>query len=113
MGILFLPILVLIMYFMLIRPQQKRAKEQRELLEAIDVGDDVVTTAGIYGRIAELDGGTVFLKVSDNVEIKITKESIAGLVNYDDGDSGDDVDVDLVDEDVVEDELVDEDVVDE
>lgn len=113
MGILFLPILILIMYFMLIRPQQKRAKEQRQLLEAIDVGDDVVTTAGIYGRIAELDGGTLFLKVSDNVEIKITKESIAGLVNYDDGDSDDDVDVDLVDEDVVEDELVDEDVVDE
>ena len=62
-------------------------------------------------------GGTVFLKVSDNVEIKITKESIAGLVNYDEGDDDDDVDVDLVDdvvdEDIVEDELVDEDVVDE
>ena len=122
MGILFLPILILIMYFMLIRPQQKRAKEQRQLLEAIDVGDDVVTTAGIYGRIAELDGGTLFLKVSDNVEIKITKESIAGLVNYDEGDADDDVDLDLVedtvDEDtvgegIVEDELVDEDVVDE
>ena len=112
MGILFLPILIVIMYFMLIRPQQKRAKEQRELLDALDVGDDVVTTAGIYGRVAELDGGTVFLKVSDNVEIKITKESIAGMVSYDD-----DVDVDLVDDavddDVVEDELVDEDAADE
>jgi len=86
MGILFLPILILIMYFMLIRPQQQRAREQRELLEDLDVGDDNVTAAGMYGRVSMLDGGTVFIKITDGVEIKITKESIVGLVSYDEED---------------------------
>jgi len=84
MGILFLPILILIMYFLLIRPQQTRAKEHRQLLANIDVGDDVVTAAGIYGRVSDVDGETLFLQVTDNVELKITKESVTGLVNYDD-----------------------------
>ncbi len=89
MGILFLPILILIMYFMLIRPQQQRAREQRELLEDLDVGDDIVTAAGMYGRVSMLDGGTVFIKITDGVEIKITKESIVGLVSYDEEEDDD------------------------
>jgi preprotein translocase subunit YajC len=89
MGILFLPILILIMYFMLIRPQQQRAREQRELLEDLEVGDDIVTAAGMYGRVSMLDGGTVFIKITDGVEIKITKESIVGLVSYDEEEDDD------------------------
>lgn len=90
--IIFIPLL-LIMYFLMIRPQQRRLREQQELLASIEVGDDVVTSAGIYGRVADLDGETLFLQVSDTVELKVTKESIAGLVSYDDE---------------VEDELVDD-----
>ena len=92
MGILILPILILIMYFMLIRPQQQRVKEHQRLLAAVDVGDDVVTSGGIYGRISELDGDTLFLQVADGIEIKITKESVAGMVNYDDAEADDLVD---------------------
>lgn len=94
MGILILPALIVIMYFMLIRPQQRRMKEHRELLSNLEIGDDVVTSAGIYGRVSDLDGETIFLQVSDTVELKITKESVAGLVSY---------------EDETEDELVDDD----
>jgi preprotein translocase subunit YajC len=92
MGILILPILILIMYFMLIRPQQQRLKEHQRLLAAVDVGDDIVTSSGIYGRISELDGDTLFLQVADGIEIKITKESVAGMVNYDDAEADDLVD---------------------
>jgi preprotein translocase subunit YajC len=92
MGILILPILILIMYFMLIRPQQQRMKAHQRILAALDVGDDVVTSSGIYGRISDVDGDTLFLLVADGVEIKITKESVAGLVTYGDVD-------DLVDDD--------------
>ena len=92
MGILILPILILIMYFMLIRPQQQRMKEHQRLLAAVDVGDDIVTSGGIYGRVSELDGDTLFLQVADDIEIKITKESIAGMVNYDDAEADDLVD---------------------
>jgi len=92
MGILILPILVLIMYFMLIRPQQQRVKAHARILAAVDVGDDIVTSGGIYGRVSELDGDTLFLQVADGFEIKITKESIAGMVNYDDAEADDLVD---------------------
>jgi preprotein translocase subunit YajC len=92
MGILILPILILIMYFMLIRPQQQRMKEHQRLLAAVDVGDDIVTSGGIYGRVSELDGDTLFLQVADGIEIKITKDSVAGMVNYDDAEADDLVD---------------------
>lgn len=81
--IIFLP-LIAIMYFLMIRPQQRKMRDHTQLLASIGVGDDIVTSAGIYGRVSELDGETLFLQVSDNVELKVTKESIAGLVSYDD-----------------------------
>ncbi|MEM7288234.1 MAG: preprotein translocase subunit YajC [Actinomycetota bacterium] len=79
--IIFLP-LILIMYFLMIRPQQRRMREHQELINGLDVGDDVVTSSGIYGRVSDLDGDTIFLQVSDAVELKVTKESVAGLVTY-------------------------------
>ena len=84
MGILFIPILLVIMYLLILRPQQKRMKEQRAMLSVIDVGDDVRTDSGIYGPISDLDGATVFLMVADGVEIKISKASIAEMIRYDD-----------------------------
>ena len=74
------------MYILLIRPQQRRAKAHRDLMAAIDVGDDVVTSAGIYGRVSDVDGETLFLQVTDSVELKITRDSVAELVGYDDSD---------------------------
>jgi preprotein translocase subunit YajC len=82
MGVLILPALILVMYFVLVRPQQQRTKQHKTVLSNLDVGDDVVTTAGIYGRVSDIDGATVFLQVSDTVELKVTKESVAGLVSY-------------------------------
>ena len=84
MGILFIPILLVFMYLLILRPQQKRMKEQRAMLSVIDVGDDVRTDSGIYGTISDLDGDTVFLMVADGVEIKISKASIAEMIRYDD-----------------------------
>jgi len=83
MGILFIPILLVIMYFLILRPQQKRMKDQRAMLGVLDVGDDVKTDSGIYGTISDLDGDTVFLMVADGVEIKISKASIAEMIKYD------------------------------
>lgn len=83
MGLLIFPILIAILYFVMIRPQQKRQAQQRELLASLEVGDEVLTAAGIYGVITEFDGPTVFLEVADGVQIKATRESIAALVDYD------------------------------
>ena len=80
----FIPLIVIMlaMWALLILPQQRRAKAHRQMLAALDVGDEVVTSSGMYGTIAEFDGGTVFLAVSDNLEIKVTKESISERVVY-------------------------------
>ena len=80
--IIFIP-LILVMYFMLIRPQQQRLKAQRAMLEELDIGDDVVTESGIYGTVSDIDGPTVFLMVADGVEIKIAKVKIEALIEYD------------------------------
>tara|TARA_B100000929_G_C15450809_1_gene401132 strand:+ start:985 stop:1170 length:186 start_codon:yes stop_codon:yes gene_type:complete len=58
-------------------------KQQRAMLNVLDVGDDVRTDSGIYGTISDLDGDTVFLMVADGVEIKISKASIAEMIKYD------------------------------
>ena len=80
----FIPLIVIMvaMWALLIVPQQRRTKAHREMLGALDVGDEVLTSAGVYGTIAEFDGETVFLAVNDALEIKITKASIAERVVY-------------------------------
>lgn len=82
MQLLILLVMFGAMWALLILPQQRRAKAHREMLAALEVGDEVLTSAGIYGTIAEFDGGTVFLAVSDTLEIKVTKESISERVVY-------------------------------
>lgn len=76
-GILPLLIIFLIFYFLLIRPQQKKAKEHREMLAKLERGDVVITTGGIYGRITGIAEETVTLEVADNVRVKVAKEYIA------------------------------------
>ena len=85
----FIPLIVIMvaMWALLIVPQQRRTKAHRAMMGALDVGDEVLTSAGIYGTIAEFDGETVFLAVNDQHEIKITKASIAERVVYADADA--------------------------
>ena len=80
----FLPLIVIMvaMWALLILPQQRKTKAHRALLAKLEVGDEVLTASGIYGAITEFDGPTVFLAVSDNVEIKITRASIAERVVF-------------------------------
>ncbi len=74
----FLPLLVLfaVFYFMLIRPQMKRAKEQRTMIAALAKGDEVVTNGGVAGRIDELGDSFVSLEIAPNVKIKLQKSAI-------------------------------------
>lgn len=85
----FIPLVVImgIMWALLIMPQQRKAKAARAMLSKLEVGDEVLTSAGIYGEITEFDGQTVFLAVSDTLEIKITRESIAERVTYAEADA--------------------------
>jgi preprotein translocase subunit YajC len=77
----FLPLIAIgfIFYFLLILPAQRRQKKTREMLDAIKTGDKVITSSGIYGTIVSLDSNTVFLRVADQVKIKVLKSAIVGL----------------------------------
>ena len=70
----------LIFYFMIIRPQQKRAKEREKLLSNLEKGDKVVTSGGVHGVIAGLDEKTALLQISDNVKIKIERSAITTVL---------------------------------
>jgi preprotein translocase subunit YajC len=82
MQIIFLIVMMVAMWALLILPQQRRTKAHRVMLEALEVGDEIVTASGMYGTVTEFDGQTVFLAVNDANEIKITKASIAERVVY-------------------------------
>ena len=68
---------ILIMYFLMIRPQQKRQKEHQKMLDNLKRGDKVITTAGIHGTITDIDGSSMILQVSDNVKMTFEKTAIA------------------------------------
>lgn len=80
MGFLPLIILVIVFYFLLIRPQSKRAKEHRNMVSNLAKGDEVVTTGGLLGRIAELDENFVTLEVADNVQVRVQRNAIGSLM---------------------------------
>ncbi len=79
----FLPIIILfaIFYFLLIRPQQKKAKEHKAMIDNLKTGNRVVTSGGIFGTIVSLDDTAVGLEIAEKVKIKVARSNIAGLVN--------------------------------
>ena len=78
----FLPLVLIfvVFYFLLIRPQQKRMKEQQAMLSRLASGDEVVTTGGILGRIIEVNDTFVTLEIADGVRIKVQKTQITQLM---------------------------------
>jgi preprotein translocase subunit YajC len=70
--------MVLIFYFFLIRPQSKRQKEHMSFLDGLKRGDKVITSSGIWGKIATVTDKTVDLEVANNVKIRMSKSGIAG-----------------------------------
>ena len=73
--------IILIFYFMIIRPQQKRQKERQKLLESMKKGDKVITSGGMYGTIAGIDEKTVLVQIADNVKVKLDRSSIANIIS--------------------------------
>lgn len=77
----FLPIILMfvIFYFLLIRPQQKKAKAHQEMINNLKKGDRVITSGGIHGSITSLDESTATVEIADKVRVKVTRGSIAAL----------------------------------
>ena len=78
--ILMMGLFFVIFYFMLIRPQSKRAKEHRAMLSALATGDEVVTSGGILGRVTEVGDNFITLEVASGVQLKVQKGQVAALM---------------------------------
>lgn len=79
----FVPLILMfaIFYFLLIRPQQKKAKEQAEMINNLKKGDRVITTGGIHGTITSLDETTATIEIAEKTRVKFSRGNIAGLKN--------------------------------
>jgi len=79
-GMLFFIGMLALMYFLLIRPQQKRAKEHKKMVEAITKGDEVVTNGGMLGKITEIGEQYITLEIANNTEVKLQRHAIATVL---------------------------------
>ena len=75
-GMLMIVMVFVVFYFFMIRPQQKRQKEIKKQREAMQAGDKVVTSGGIYGKVKEIKDTTVIVEIAENVRIKVDKNSV-------------------------------------
>lgn len=73
-------LLFLIMYFLIIRPQQKKQKEHRQMIQNLKKGDRVVTGGGIHGRVTGMDDATFTVEIADKVRVKINRGNVAAVV---------------------------------
>jgi preprotein translocase subunit YajC len=78
----FLPIILMfvVLYFLMIRPQMKRQKEQKAMMEALAKGDEVVTAGGMLGKVTKVTDGYVTVDIADGTEIVVQKAAIATLL---------------------------------
>ncbi|AQS59015.1 preprotein translocase subunit YajC [Desulforamulus ferrireducens] len=76
-SIIYIVALFAILYFLMIRPQQKRQKQHAAMIKALNVGDNIVTVGGLLGSIVKIKDTTVVIRVADKVHIEILKNAIA------------------------------------
>jgi preprotein translocase subunit YajC len=76
MGLLPFIIIFVLFYFMLIRPQMKRAKEQKKMIDALQKGDEVVTSGGLLGKVTKVGEQYVSLEIAENVVVQVQKQTI-------------------------------------
>lgn len=80
LGLLPIIIIFVIFWFLLIRPQTKRAKQHREMVAALEAGDEIVTQGGILGRITALDETFVTLEIADGVSIRLQRHMVGAVM---------------------------------
>ena len=78
----FLPIILMfvLLYFLMIRPQMKRAKEQKTMIEALQKGDEVITAGGVLGRISKVSDAYVSVEIAANTEVSVQKAAVQTLL---------------------------------
>lgn len=81
MGFLPFIALIIIFYFLLIKPQQKKAKEHRTMLTALKKGDKIISSGGLHGEITGLTDDAIIMEIAPKVRVKISRGSVAGKIS--------------------------------
>ncbi len=103
MGFLIVMILLLVvMYVLMIRPQRQRQREQQLMIESATVGDDILTSGGIYGTITEAEGDDLVVEIADGISVHMTRRGIAAVLPPEEADGAEELSP--ADEDDVTDE---------
>ncbi len=78
----FIPIILMfvIFYFLLIRPQQKKQKDHRNMVSNLKKGDRIITSGGLHGRITGIDDQTLTVEIADKVRVKVARSNVSGMV---------------------------------
>ena len=80
-GMMLMPlILIAVMYFLMIRPQMKRAKEHRSMLDALNKGDEVLTNGGLAGVVTDIGDNFVTIEIADNVRVRVQKSAVGNVL---------------------------------
>lgn len=92
-GLLVIALLFAVFWFVLIRPQRARSREQQELITSLEPGDEIVTTGGLYGVITQVDGEVLHMEIADGLVVRTARSAVAGIVEFDeDEDEGEEED---------------------
>jgi preprotein translocase subunit YajC len=82
-GYIFVLVLLVLVWFLLIRPQRRRQVEAQHLIEQLEVGKEIVTAGGLYGTIRAVEDNELRVEIADGVEVRIAKRAVAGIVSDD------------------------------
>ncbi len=78
--LIFMVLLLVVMYVLMIRPQRQRQQSQQSMIDGAAVGDDVLTTGGIYGTVVEAEGDDVVVEIADGLTVHMTRRGIAAVL---------------------------------
>ena len=85
-GYIFIIVILILMWFLLIRPQRRRQLDSQRLIDSLAVGQEIVTAGGLYGTITALEDDEARVEIADGIEVRVAKRAIAGVLTEEDPD---------------------------
>jgi len=80
-GIIFIVLILAALWLLMIRPAQRRQRDQQKLMSAMEVGDEIVTAGGLYGTVKALEDDEVRLEIAPGIEVRVARRAVAGVVS--------------------------------
>lgn len=96
-------LLLVVMYVLMIRPQRQRQRQQQSMIEGANIGDDVLTTGGIYGTVIQAEGDDVVVEIAEGLQVHMTRRGIAAVLPPEKDDDSDVVDSEAMEADASDD----------